>query len=177
MSLDRSMILLAPAGDEYSTVSEAVADALIATAFAVTIDPVRACHWMFNSKTITVRTVITGGPGAMDETLTFYHSGDPGLVLLGDTDPLPFNYFDGDTLSCPAMNADSQNQRWVDGSGNSSDQFFYVFIKEGVWYWTPGVFGLDSESVGSISDTSFVRSGDSGGYPCTITTTITDTFY
>lgn len=176
---EHSVVLVAVHGDAYSTVSDATANYAIASVGAEEAAAATICEWMFNSKTITVHNYAPG-PLGYDYTLTFHHSGAPSGTQ-GVEASLPANFINGEFITCPAMTNDPQNGRWVDDSGNPSNELFYAFIWRGSWYWTPGFLGIDSESIGVLSDSSFVRSGtyEDGPdtYPVTVTTTITERFF
>lgn len=174
---DSSMILLLPVGTEYSTVDEATKDAFVSFQFAVVADKQLLCHWLYNAKTITVRTEIGGGtPSDVTETL---RAGDLPSGLLATDHPFPANYITSGVFGNPTIGAESNNLRWVPDPGEYAINFFYVFVFEGIWYWTPGIV-LADQAVSILDYTSFIITGHADALdfdPITITYTITDTFY
>jgi hypothetical protein len=168
---ESSMILLLPVGDEYSTVSEATKIDWVTNNFSVAADKELICKWLFNAKTLDINVVVSSS-GVVVSNDTYTHQAGNDLEGITATDhPLPFNdLFEGQILNDFISNQSNLN-RWITPS-LSPGNYFYVFVYEGVWYWSPGVL-FSGQTVSTLGSTSFTVSWTD----VVITFTITATFY
>jgi hypothetical protein len=179
---------LLPSGSAYSTVSDITHAQNLALYAPEAASKELICHWLFNAKTITEQFFDTrsGRPVPPLDALETFHAF--AYDKYAGSTPLPTGYYDpiNDRYYNPTISFETNHTRWREtGLGNFSNNFFYVYVHEGVWYWTPAfVFGLatDGQVVTALNDTTYTVSrtyfpGDPSEYTQTKVVNITDTFY